>query len=316
MSVLDAAGLAPRFRTRDEAARATMGRPSSIITTTVSSSASTEPSDRQQLLLADCIAKNEPILLRGVLSDWTPTKRWHDDEYLRATEPDAVLEPRRADVASGRTSTQGDPYEREKPIGWPALVDAVAEAARKQENAPLYAAQVRVRTSLPHLFADTRPEPPCVAALGPVWRNAPSLYYGCGSKTPLHFDLLENVLCVARGRKRVTLWHPEDSEVLYPADDGAATFSRADVYAPDLDAFPLLSEGLQRGAQVEVHAGDALYIPCCWWHAVSTPRGECSMSVSYWAQQPAEKAWQPPEPDYNEEDGDDAEPPVGFSVTR
>ena len=293
MSVLDAAGLAPRFRTRDEAARATMGREPSIITTTVSSSASTEPSDRQQLLLADCIAKNEPILLRGVLSDWTPTKRWHDDEYLRATEPDAVLEPRRADVASGRTSTQGDPYEREKPIGWPALVDAVAEAARKQENAPLYAAQVRVRTSLPHLFADTRPEPPCVAALGPVWRNAPSLYYGCGSKTPLHFDLLENFFCVVRGRKRMQLWHPAHGARLYPGGGGEALFSKVDPTHFDPAEFPEFAGAVGLAHEVELAAGDALYLPLGWWHAVSTPPGERSMSISYWAQQPDDKVWRP-----------------------
>jgi hypothetical protein len=132
-----------------------------------------------------------------------------------------------------------------------------------------------------------------VGVLGSVWRNAPSAYFGCGHATPLHFDMLENVLCVVRGRKMVTLWHPGDSALLYPAEGGDAAFSRANVHQPDLDAFPLLAEAAKRGLHVDLAAGDALYIPVCWWHAVRTPAGERSISVSYFAQQPEGKAQEP-----------------------
>ena len=84
-------------------------------------------------------------------------------------------------------------------------------------------------------------------------RGAPAAYIGGGSTTPLHFDALENLLVVVRGRKDVTLWHPQHSALLYPRDDGAAAiFSRADIYHPDFDAFPLLRDALPLGLRAEL----------------------------------------------------------------
>ena len=109
----------------------------------------------------------------------------------------------------------------------------------------------------------------------------------------MHFDQLENILCVVRGRKLLTLWHPADGALLYPGAGGQAAFSVADVHHPDYERFPLLRQAATRALHVELHAGDALYIPIGWWHAVRTPLGERSISVSYWAQQPAGKAREP-----------------------
>ena len=96
---------------------------------------------------------------------------------------------------------------------------------------------------MPGLFADTRPEPECVRALGTVWRNSPSAYFGCGARTQAHFDLLENLFCVVAGAKQVMLWHPaQGAAVLYPGSDGDACKSQADIFQPDLVRFPLLAE--------------------------------------------------------------------------
>ena len=128
-------------------------------------------------------------------------------------------------------------------MAWPALIDAHIDAASRGVAAEHYPAQLRLRTALPRLFADCQPVPPLCGALGPIFRNAPSAYFGCGHATPLHFDLLENILCVVRGRKLVTLWHPADSHLLYPMEEASeAAFSRANVYEPDLTRFPLLEE--------------------------------------------------------------------------
>ena len=135
------------------------------------------------------------------------------------------------------------------------------------------------------LDADARPPPAHLAALGARLRGAPAAYIGGGSTTPLHFDALENLLVVVRGRKDVTLWHPQHTPLLYPRDDGAAAiFSRADIYHPDFDAFPLLREALPLGLRAELAAGDALYLPRGWHHAVSAPSGQLNVSLSYWTQ--------------------------------
>ena len=158
---------------------------------------------------------------------------------------------------------------------------------------PCLASQLRLRTVLPALFRDTRPPPDLLSALGAPWRNAPSAYVGSGSRTPLHFDLLENLFCVVRGRKRVQLWHPAHGTRLYPGGGGEALFSRVDPTQFDPVEYPEFAGAVGLAHEVELVAGDALYLPLGWWHAVSTPPGERSISVSYWAQQPEEKVWYP-----------------------
>ena len=237
------------------------------------------------------VAQNEPCVLRGVLADWEPVRRW-DDQHIRATCRHRTVPIRHSEASSernfGRLDRSGV-YTREGGVTVPELLDALANAHSKGQPAAMYAAQVRLRTHLPELLAEARPEPGCLEALGTRWRNSPSLYMGCGARTHVHFDLLENVMCVVRGRKSVTLWHPADSMLLYPGGGGSELFSRV---ADPLEAssnFPLLCRAAPFALHVELSAGDALYIPCCWWHDVRTPRGERSLSISYWCQQPLDK---------------------------
>jgi len=65
--------------------------------------------------------------------------------------------------------------------------------------------------------------------------------------TPLHFDPSENLLCVVEGEKTLTLFHPADTERIYPAGERNATV----VYSlvnfcepPDLERFPAVAQVL------------------------------------------------------------------------
>lgn len=102
----------------------------------------------------------------------------------------------------------------------------------------------------------------------------------------------ENLLCVVRGAKSVQLWPPGCAPLLYPGGGESALFSRADIFEPDLQAWPLLERALPLALWAHLGPGDALYLPCGWWHAVQTtppPDGEAAMSISYWARQPDSK---------------------------
>lgn len=280
----DAAKLAPRFRFDDVAPGAGAG----------TSVAELFSDDAEEM--APFVQQNQPVVLRGALRAWRPVALW-DDTHLCASCAERRVPVRHAD-APGRF---GDPQRAgmyapgapELELG--ELLERLRSAEAAAEPAGVYAAQVRLRTHLPELYADTRPEPACLRALGRTWRNAPSAYVGCGAATPLHFDLLENLLVVVRGRKMVSLWHPAHSTLLYPGGGESALFSQApDPHAADDDAFPLLAEAAPLALHTELGEGDALYLPACWWHHVRTRAGERSISVSYWASQPEAKAWQPP----------------------
>jgi hypothetical protein len=54
-----------------------------------------------------------------------------------------------------------------------------------------------------------------------------------------------------------------------------------DVESPDLERFPRFAEALQAGQQAELAAGDALYIPSLWWHAVAS-LDEVGAMINFW----------------------------------
>jgi hypothetical protein len=247
--------------------------------------------------LRQYVVRNQPVVVRGALTDWPPVLLW-DDAYLLDAGAGVSVPVRHADGALGSCGTPARAgIYRVEEVEWGLLLESLRTAEQLQSPAPLYAAQLRLRTLLPALFRDTRPPPVWLAALGPPWRNAPSAYFGCGSRTPIHCDMLENLLCVVRGRKHIKLWHPSHGTQLYPGGGGEALFSRVSFERLDDPDFPGFRAAAQLAHDVELSAADALYLPCGWWHAVSTPPGERSISVSFWAQQPEGKACAPVERD-------------------
>lgn len=91
------------------------------------------------------------------------------------------------------------------------------------------------------------------------------------TRSSLHYDPHHNLLCVARGAKRVRLLPPAATPALraQPVTHESANHSPADLAAPDGSAFPALPAALAAQQEYEVAAGDALFIPEGWWHQVS-----------------------------------------------
>ncbi|CAK0812230.1 unnamed protein product [Prorocentrum cordatum] len=99
----------------------------------------------------------------------------------------------------------------------------------------------------------------------------------------LHYDVCDNFLCCVRGRKRVVLLHPREVGGLYVNGSSSLLGSRA--LDPDADRleelwreFPLARAAWSRRLEVELEAGDVLYIPALWPHCTEalparTPQG-------------------------------------------
>jgi hypothetical protein len=156
-----------------------------------------------------------------------------------------------------------------------------------------YAARMPLASLLPELLADTQwgPADRFGSYFGGGHGINPVAYLGSGRQaTPMHFDPSENLLCMVTGAKTVTLFHPADTPHLYPAGQRNTTAVYSLVDAPDAadpTRFPLLRSARPRVA--EVRAGDVLYLPCGWWHAVRGCDG-LNLSVNYWFELHSDKA--------------------------
>jgi hypothetical protein len=139
-----------------------------------------------------------------------------------------------------------------------------------------------------------------------------------GNVTPLHFDLCHGVIAQVVGRKRVTLFPPSASALLYPfrAGEGPPHSSRVDLdallFSNDDSAeraaaqlrFPVASAALaERGAcgglQCDVAPGEALYFPPFWWHHVAAVDLNVSallpFDLSFAEQRAAPRPWCQPD---------------------
>ena len=97
-----------------------------------------------------------------------------------------------------------------------------------------------------------------------------------GCITPLHFDAWHGVLCQVRGRKRVTMFSPDDTENMYPhkQEDGKMNMHTSKLVLEKLSDPAYIAE-YPRAKELtpwvcDLGPGDALYIPPFWWHHVES----------------------------------------------
>jgi hypothetical protein len=112
-----------------------------------------------------------------------------------------------------------------------------------------------------------------------------SLWIGNRTHTRTHWDQSQNLACVVAGRRRFTLFPPEQLKNLYvgPLDFTLAgqPTSLVDVDTPDLETYPCFAEALKSARRVELGPGDAIYIPALWWHDILSLEDFGSL-INFW----------------------------------
>jgi hypothetical protein len=112
-----------------------------------------------------------------------------------------------------------------------------------------------------------------------------SLWLGNRSRIAAHYDFPNNIACSVVGRRKVTLFPPEQAENLYvgPLEftPSGQPISLVDTCNPDFDAFPKYRQALDASFSAELEAGDALFIPSMWWHHIEALE-PFNVLVNYW----------------------------------
>ena len=112
-----------------------------------------------------------------------------------------------------------------------------------------------------------------------------SIWMGNKSRIPAHYDFASNIACCVAGKRRFTLFPPEELENLYvgPLDltPAGQSISMVDFLNPDFEEFPKFREALKSALVVELEPGDALMIPSMWWHHVEALE-DFNILVNYW----------------------------------
>ena len=114
----------------------------------------------------------------------------------------------------------------------------------------------------------------------------PRIWIGNNAVVAAHFDDAENIACVVSGKRRFTLFPPNQIDNLYPGPidftPAGAQVSLVDFAKPDFKQFPKFKAALSQALVADLTPGDAIYIPSLWWHHVHS-YGGFNILVNYWS---------------------------------
>lgn len=114
---------------------------------------------------------------------------------------------------------------------------------------------------------------------------SPFIWIGNDIRVAPHFDEANNIAVVVAGKRRFTLFPPDQIANLYvgPLDHTPAgqPISLVDLDHPDLNAHPKYPKAFEQALSVELNPGDAIFIPTPWWHAVQS-LSPFNVLVNYW----------------------------------
>jgi cupin-like protein len=118
-------------------------------------------------------------------------------------------------------------------------------------------------------------------------RNPPTVSAWIGNRTiaTAHFDFSNNIACCLVGRRRFTLFPPEQVSNIYPGPfhptPGGQVVSMVDFRVPDFARYPRFRDALAAAEVAELEPGDALFYPAMWWHHVEA-LDRFNVMINYW----------------------------------
>ena len=228
-----------------------------------------------------------PVLLKGTVRDWPAVRAGRESAeaavaYIRRFDRGHPVE-----TILGRPEIGGRFFYNERLDGlnfarMPERIGDTIERilkSRGQSNPPsFYIQSASIADYLPGFAAENvlpllEPDVP------------PRIWIGNRLTVQAHFDLSENLACCVAGRRRFTLFPPEQTPNLYPGPFeltlAGPPVSMVRLDAPDLERHPRFETALARACSATLEPGDVLYLPYFWWHHVET-LDDFNVLVNYW----------------------------------
>jgi Cupin-like domain len=232
--------------------------------------------------------RGRPAILRNLVRSWPATRAGLESPGALSGHLKSFYGGRPAPLFEAPASINGRFFYNDTLDGFNfeskrALLSDVLDrlnASRGEKSAPaLYAGSVSLPIYFPGFSQANRLDGLINGtALESIW---------IGNRTCIapHFDNTENIACVVGGRRRFTMFPPDQIANLYPGPldltPAGQPVSLVDVRNPDFTRFPRFAEALRAAEVAELAPGDAIYIPALWWHNVEALE-DFNVLVNYW----------------------------------
>jgi hypothetical protein len=235
----------------------------------------------------EILPANRPAVLRGLLRDWPAVQAAGQSpagivDYIKRLDTGATVNamvgpPQIEGRFFYSDDFRGFNFGSESVALGTALDTLVSLADNPQP--PAIALQAM---SVPQLLPSFSGENPMPLLDDDV---APRIWIGNRAMIAAHFDNNYNIAGVVSGRRRFTIFPPDQVANLYIGPllrtPGGSPISTVDLRAPDFQKFPRFREALESAQEAVLEPGDAIYIPILWWHGVEA-LDPLNILVNYW----------------------------------
>lgn len=231
--------------------------------------------------------ENQPVVFRGLVSKWplvqeAQVSSVHTSRYLLGFYNDLPVTAfvSESDIG-GRlfyTDNLADTNFNQIKTGLDWVLEQLSGNANRSRPPTVYMGSTALDYCLPGMSEHNSLPRGNIQTSVRIW---------IGNRTTVaaHFDVLDNIACVCSGRRRFTLFPPDQLANLYvgPIDVTPAgqQISLVDQKNPDFDKYPRFAEALKHSQLAELEPGDAIYIPSMWWHHVEA-LDSLNILINHW----------------------------------
>ncbi|NII09380.1 cupin-like domain-containing protein [Oleiagrimonas sp. C23AA] len=247
------------------------------------------------LPIDELLAAGQPVVLRGLACDWALTQAGQHSVAEAMSCLRGHYNQRPIQYSYGAPDIAGRVFYTEdftrincevRRGRLDELLDAIAEHLDDPRPPTWYMASAPVDALLPGLrdSGDLN-----LSACG--IHAPPRIWIGNRTIASAHYDAMNNIACNVVGRRRVTLFPPEQVANLYPGPlqptPGGQAVSVVDFAAPDFTRYPRFRDALAASSSSVLEPGDALFIPNPWWHHVEALESFNVLLNYWWSSMPA-----------------------------
>jgi len=235
----------------------------------------------------DVLPDKRPAVFRRLVRDWPAVKHGLDSPAALVRYVNRFDSGKAVDALLTAPEIDGQIFYNDAMTGFnflrnrlplAAVADQVLRYAEFPQSPAVAAQSALIRDCLPGFTAEN--------SLDLVDDNVlPRIWLGNRITTPTHVDEWNNIGCVVAGRRRFTLFPPEQIANLYigPLDFAptGAPMSLVSLRNPDFERYPKFREALAAAHTADLTPGDAIFIPPLWWHHVESLES-FNVLVNYW----------------------------------
>jgi hypothetical protein len=248
--------------------------------------------------VAELLEAGQPAILKGLAADWPLVRSGLESSASAIAYLKGFCGPAPITVFVGRPEIAGRFFYNDEITGFnykagkaplAETLDRLQAQLDTADPPSLYVGSTDVDLYLPRLRLEND-----LRLTGPAFefhRPIVSIWIGNRTVATAHFDSTHNLACCAVGRRRFTLFPPDQVHNLYPGPldltPAGQVVSMVNFASPDFERFPRFREALAAGQVADLEPGDVLFYPAMWWHHVQALESFNALVNYWWTTSPA-----------------------------